>query len=271
MKKHKTSGVITGFFVLIILASIFAVWDKGSSIFQIGSDRTDLDTFFGEIKEYSSGGASFPLGSIKEIEANWLAGDVQIKEYDGKEIIVFESADNEINKENQMKYLSKNGKLVIRYNGNTEEEYTNKIQKKKLELLIPKEEANFIKEIKLNIIAATTKVNTQGISDLKINSTNGQIDIEGKYKVIEIKGISGNVEMKLLECPKKLRAYIATGDIALKIPENGGFSVEYNIATGNFECDFPLTSKNSYAIYKKIKSSFELEVLSGDIKIEELN
>ncbi|MGB5823419.1 MAG: DUF4097 family beta strand repeat-containing protein [Proteocatella sp.] len=270
MKKNKKS-VIKGFFVFMFLISIFAIWDNGQKILQVGSQRTNEDTFFGEIKEYSSGNASLNRGSIKEVEINWQVGGIEIREYDGEEIKFKESADNDINNENQMKYLAKNGKLILRYNGKMEEEYINKIQKKNLVLMIPKKDSLRIREIKINAVSSNIDIATDNIQKLKIDSNDGEMNICGSYKDLEIEGISGNISMELMTCPKKIKSKTVTGDITLEIPENKGFSVEHDMINGNFECDFELTSKNNYAIYKKPKSVFELMTASGSVDIEKAN
>lgn len=259
---------IKGFFILMALTATCVLWDDGHSIFQIGSDRTGAETFFGEINEYSSGNGSISRGSIKGVEVDWKAGEIEIIEYDGEDILFIESADSKIINSNKMKYLSKNGNLVIRYNGNIEEKYTNKIQKKNLQLKIPQKDAHLIKEIKINSISTKITINTGNIQKLKIGSTNGEMQIYGNYKDLEMEGVSGDILMELSSCPEKLKVQTLNGDIRLAIPENKGFSLECERMDGNFECDFPLTSENKFAIYKKSKSTLKLGTINGNIKIE---
>lgn len=266
MEKNRKS-VFKGFFAFIVLISIIAVLDSNHKLFKFGSERTNEETFFGEIKEYSSGNASLERGSIKEIEINWQAGGIEIREYDGEKIIFSESADNGINSENEIKYLAKNGKLIIRYNGKLEADDVNKIQKKNLILMVPQEDELVIREIKINSVYSDMDIATENIKKLKIDSTNGEIKICGSYKDIEVEEIAGNILMDFTACPDKLKSKTVRGDIKLEIPENRGFAVEHHNEAGVFDCDFELTSKNEYSIYKWSKSDFELTTANGNIDI----
>lgn len=266
MNKRKSSVFLTSLIIISSMTVAFATWDKGHSIFKIGSDRSSGGTYFGELNEYSVGDAELELGSIKEIEVSWHKGDIHIEEYQGDKIIISEDVSELLSDGDRLRYLSKNGKLIIRYSkdldGKKEDDYINK----DLTIRLPKKNG-LINELKLSAVNSKISINAEYISKLKIDSLNGSVDILGRYDKIELIDASGNIDADLFNCPENIDADITNGNLELSIPENKGFAVEYDIKNGNFESDFSLISKDNYAIYKKAKSNINLNTVNGDIKI----
>lgn len=270
MDKKKNSLLI-GIILLISSATIaLAYADKGHSIFKIGADRSQSDTFFGEISEYDSGNAEVDVGSIKEIEVNWKSGDIILNEYDGDKIKIEEKSEKELNDNERLKYLSKNGKLIVRYDEYINNEKNTTMINKELTIYIPKTNRHLINEVKVNTINSDIKVYTNNVDVIKVDSINGNIDISGRYKNMEVDNASGNVGVNLLNSPKTIGINILNGNLRLKIPENKGFLVENDIKNGNFECEFPLTMKGNYAIYKKAKMNIMISTINGDVNIDKV-
>lgn len=266
MNKRKSSVFLTSILIISSMTVAFATWDKGHSIFNIGSDRSSSGTYFGELNEYSVGDAELELGSIKEIEVSWHKGDVHIVEYDGDEIIINEDVGSILSDGDKLRYLSKNGKLIIRYSKDLDAKKESDYISKDLTIQLPKKKG-LISELKLSTVNSKISINAEYISKLKIDSLNGSVDILGRYDKLEISEASGNVEANLLNCPQNIDTDIINGNFELSIPENKGFVVEYDIKNGDFESDFSLISKDNYAIYKKAKSNINLNTVNGDIKI----
>lgn len=270
MDKRKNSLLI-GIILLISSATIaLAYADKGHSIFKIGADRSKSDTFFGEISEYASGNAELDVGSIKEIEVNWKSGDIILNEYDGDKIKIEEKSGKELNDNERLKYLSKNGKLIVRYDEYINNETNSEMLNKELNIYIPKTNRHLINEVKLNTINSNIKIYTNNVDGVQVNSINGSINISGKYKTLEVDNASGNVGVNLSNSPKNIGINILNGNLILKIPENKGFLVENDIKNGNFECEFPLTMKGNYAIYKKAKMNIIISIINGDANIDKV-
>lgn len=267
MNKRKSSVFLASILIISSMTVAFATWDKGHSIFKIGSDRSNSDTYFGELNEYSSGNAELELGSIKEIEVSWNSGDIEILEYDGDKILINEKTAEPLSEEDELIYLSKNGKLIVRASKVLNDGQREVSIEKNLSIAIPKKKNTLINEIKLSSVNSKIIVDTEHVSKLKIDSANGNINLLGRYDKIEIGEASGNIEAELLNCPQNVAVNSVNGNVLLSMPENKGFVLEHEIKNGNFECDFPLTSKENYAIYKKAKSNINIAIVNGNIKI----
>lgn len=267
MNKKKGSILITIGLILSSMSIVFAAWDTGHSVFKLGADRSSSSTFFGEIKEYSVGDADIAVGSIKEIDINWHNGDVNIMEYDGDRIKFEEISESVLRSDDRLRYLSKNGKLIIRYAKDNEGSLTDDDLYKELNIYIPKSKKSLINEIKLNTINSNSKIVVNNIENLRLDSVNGNTEVVGSYKGLELSSTSGNIDLNMNNCPNYMSVNAVNGNIDLDMPENDGFEVEYDIKNGNFVCEFPVTSKGNYAIYKKAKSDLNLFTVNGDINI----
>lgn len=267
MDKRKSSVFLASFLIISSMTVAFATWDKGNSILKIGSDRSNSDTYFGELNEYSVGNAELELGSIKEIEVNWHSGVVEISEYEGDKILIIENANEPLSKEDKLIYLSKNGKLIVRTSKVLDGRENEVSIEKDLLIYIPKKNKVLINEIKLSTENSEIHVDTKYVSKLKIDSANGDINLLGRYDKIEMSNISGNFEAELLNCPQNIDVNAVNGNVMLNMPENKGFVLEHNIKNGNFECEFSLTAKENYAIYKKAKSNINIAIINGNIKV----
>lgn len=267
MNKKKGSVLITMVLILSSMSIVFAAWDEGHSVFKLGADRSSSSTFFGEIEEYSVGNAEIEIGSIKEVDINWHNGDVNMMEYEGDKIKIEEISETVLSSDERLRYLSKNGKLIIRYANETESSLADDNLYKELNVYIPKRDKNLINEIKLSTINSNSKIDVNNRGNLRVDSVNGNMEIFGSYEGLEFSSTSGNVDLYMKSCPSNMNINAVNGDINLKLPENDGFEVEYDIKNGDFVCEFPVTSKGNYAIYKKAKSDFNLFTVNGNISI----
>ena len=234
---------------VVVAGAAFSVWDRGNGFFKLGTSSADPYTFFGEIKEYSTGGAKIPYGNVRQIDVIWSWGEVEISEYDGEDIVIDEIYDEELPDIDRMRYLSKNGKLIIRYSGRSSEHNLKNPGSKTLKLRIPKDVSENIDLIKVITHEADVNVSAAHEDKLVVSSDKGDVDL-----------VLGSV-------PHEIEISTDTGDVTLQIPENEGFELEYNISGGIFECEFPLVSESNYGIYKKAGSKFEIVSADGDLRI----
>jgi DUF4097 and DUF4098 domain-containing protein YvlB len=58
-----------------------------------------------------------------------------------------------------------------------------------------------------------------------------------------------------------------SGDAELSIPENDGFTVKYEKVSGDFECEFPITTSKNTGTYKDGGASFSMSTVSGDLDL----
>lgn len=247
--KLKRTWMLRTLVAVVVAGAAFSVWDRGNGFFKLGTSSSDPYTFFGEIKEYSTGGTKIPYGHIKQIDVMWTWGEVEIAEYEGEDIVIDEIYDEELHDIDRMRYLSKNGKLIIRYSGRSTDYNLKNPGSKTLKLRIPKDVSENIDLIKVITHEADVKVSAAHEEKLVVSSDKGDVDFV------------------LDSVPDEIEISTDTGDVTLHIPENDGFELEYDISGGSFECEFPLVSELNYGIYKKAESKLEIASSDGDLRI----
>lgn len=268
MKKNTISVMILFLFIAVIAWGAYSVWERGDSIYDKGWDNFEFDGDAGDGSEYSGGSAELASEDIKEIELNWPVGDIRVVEHDAGTIIFTETSGKEIDVDDQLRYIVKDGKLEIRYSKRDIDpgDFFGGGLEKNLELRIPKS-IDAIQTMEINTVSSELQVMLEQVRDLKINTVSGDVDIKGIYEDIECDGVSGNVDMNLSEAPKELEANTVSGEVRLSIPENQGFEAEHDSISGDFTCEFAVTSSKNRAVYKNPVSSFKFNSVSGNVSI----
>lgn len=140
----------------------------------------------------------------------------------------------------------------------------------------------------ISVIKSTSgSVNVSGkIKDLFMKSTSGTVKAEAQTDKAELKSTSGSVSftgsavssafvastsgsVKLTSsvCPASLEAGSTSGDIVISVPQSEGFTAQYSLTSGNFNCEFPVVNTKGTAVYGDGSAQFKLSSTSGDISI----
>ena len=73
--------------------------------------------------------------------------------------------------------------------------------------------------------------------------------------------------MRLTNCPKRMDADMASGDLLLTLPENCGFSVNLEALSGDFTSEFPTNTKDGKYIHGDGSRAIQVSAMSGNIVI----
>jgi len=267
MKKNTVSVTILFVFIAIIAWGAYSVWERGDSIYSTGWDNFEFNGDDGDGSDYLGGSAEIASKGINEVELNWPVGAISVVEHDANTIIFTETSGKEIEVDNQLRYIIKDGKLEIRYSRRDidPEDFFGGGLEKNLELKIPKN-MNAVQTMEINTVSSELQIMLEQVGDLKINTVSGDVDIKGRYEDIECDGVSGDIDMNLSEVPKELYVNTISGEVRLTIPENKGFEAEHESVSGNFTCEFPVTSSKDRAVYKNPVSSFTFDSVSSIIR-----
>lgn len=236
---------------------------------------------------YQSGGTSIAVGSINEIEINWVAGNIKFEVHDGDQIIFAETARTKITDEKALRYAVYDNKLIIDFSRNMRGPINiGNNMSKSLLVKIPKamilrklDIENVSSDIdlgsfscrSLSISSVSGEISGSGIvaDNLNCETVSGDIELEGSFKVIDHESVSGDVKITSDVCPDKVDGEAISGKIELYIPENDGFTVDYDKVSGNVNCDFPVTSGKDRITYKNGNSKFDYSTISGNIYIKQ--
>lgn len=121
--------------------------------------------------------------------------------------------------------------------------------------------------LKCNSTSGEAEINAI-INSGDFNSTSGEIEFTGIADNLNCNSISGRIKLETDNCPSKINAKSVSGKITLAIPDNKGFTVSYSSVSGDFECEYAVSTSNNKAVYGDGSSEFDLSTVSGEMKIK---
>ncbi|MCL1830709.1 MAG: DUF4097 domain-containing protein [Oscillospiraceae bacterium] len=254
--------------------------------------------------EISSNGQIYTTGNttIDSIYVDWVSGRVTIEEYDGQEIRFYEE-NNSNDPDLAMRFAVSNGSLRIKFSrsGNINLGLFNLI--KNVVVQVPKDYSLSI----LNLNAVSSPVNVTNLNSKKlsiettsgavtvynvnaerinVNTVSGQIDLNRvKADSIDIGSVSGRQYLKgecvsltsntvsgavSVVCETMLsnaRFDSVSGQIELYLPENKGFTANWDTVSGRFSCDFMSKQDRNSVVYGDGSADIRIHTVSGKISI----
>lgn len=248
---------------------------------------------------YTVGGGSASTRGVTSIELHWIAGDVTIAPYGGKDIKFSETSSYDMEPDEEMRYLLKNGKLTIRFCAPG----IIVTRGKSLTVYVPEDyepdkiivdtvsasvNAQGLKSLEAKLEAVSGSITAKGIvSDtlsletvsgkitgvgcvaetFKTQSVSGSTNCEGKFSRVTSESVSGSITIAPGEDVLKIDTKAVSGGVRVELSENVGFTAGYYSVSGDFSCDFPVITSKKTATHGNGETQISLETVSGNIKI----
>ena len=222
-----------------------------------GSEPTEefgRDTGRGVKDGFALGGASLPVDGIREIEIEWIAGEVEIECYDGSEIVFSETSAEQLSERQTMRYLVKDGELEIRCC----ESKTVQLPEKTLTVQIP---ASLIAdELEADVVSASLTARGVQAREIKLESVSGNICADGlTAEKLQIDTVSGIAEILRCDVARKLKIDTVSGNAAMQLAASAtGFTLKFDTVSGSVHCDVPVTTSRKSMVYGD--GSLEIEM-----------
>ena len=235
---------------------------------------------------YSIGGGSIDAAGIDQVQVDWIAGNVNVRPTDGDQIVLTETSSKDLSEKYQVHWLVQDGTLKIKF-AESRVHFTGifKSLNKELTLEIPRDLALSVLDIEtvsgginagavtadtLDLETVSGNVNADGAaaSDFKAETVSGAI--KGSLSPsgnATMETVSGRIDLAFGLMPRNIKAETVSGAIALGLPENDGFRVDYDKVSGNFNCDFEVKLLKNAAIYKNGQNRIDLSSVSGNLNI----
>ena len=205
--------------------------------------------------KYKAGGASIDADKVDKVEIDWISGNVSVEAYDG-DTIQFKEKNAEKLKENEkLHYYNDHGTLKIEFKKSERKLFSTSGFKKDKELIvrIPQKELD---GISVDTVSANVTVSRITAESLIIDTTSGDIRVDGSFEEIDLDTVSGEFLAELLRCPDEIKTDSVSGDVTIRIPDNEGFTYKKDSVSGSFECDFDVKQKEDRGTYKNGDASF---------------
>lgn len=231
-----------------------------------GSEPTEefgRDTGRGVKDGFALGGASLPADGIREIEIEWIAGEVEIECYDGSEIVFSETSAEQLSERQTMRYLVKDGELEIRCC----ESKTVQLPEKTLTVQIPA--SLIVDELEADVVSASLTARGVQAREIKLESVSGNICADGlTAEKLQIDTVSGIAEILRCDVARKLKIDTVSGNAAMQLAASAtGFTLKFDTVSGSVHCDVPVTTSRKSMVYGDGSLEIEMESVSGSFKI----
>lgn len=100
------------------------------------------------------------------------------------------------------------------------------------------------------------------------NTVSGGVKLSGSCGSVEANTISGDLEFRSAVCPKRLSFNTTSGEAELSLPADSSFTLSMSSVSGDFDCGFPSVKKNGKYTVGNGSASFDVNSVSGDVKIK---
>ena len=223
--------------------------------------------------------------SIRNLEIDWISGNVEISYGKEDEIILEETSKDEITDELTMRWLVEGGTLHIKFckAGKINVNNCDKTLKVTLPKNIKLEEAEFetvsaditalelhVKDVNFETVSGSVEARLYGARSIDADSVSGDVDIiapDGP-KDADIETTSGSVRMNLKKSIDDCEIGTVSGKVTLLLPKKGNFTINYDTTSGDFDSDIEMAQKGSKYVAGKGSDRFTVDTTSGDLRIK---
>lgn len=259
---------------ILLVAVLFAIagLGMGCSSWQL---RLGGDTMIGN--------ATVAASDVKNIEIDWAAGSVQmhVVESDSDEIELIETG-NGITKGREMRWKVSGDTLFVDYGG-----WFSCFSwgSKSLEVRVPQKYASALGTVSIDGASGYYNVTGIGCSKLDVDLASGELEANdvsaGELNIdvasgkayangivsdtLKVHAASGRIEVVCNDvCPRTVDADMASGTIAVSIPDNDGFTAYVDKASGSFESQFETIQRGDGTyVHKNGGATIDVDMASG--------
>ena len=289
MKRNAIIRIILWSLVIVVLSTVLASvlfgWTlRDRRLFDLS--EAPLETLAADIDVVYDGKSIFSPTDIREIEIEWVAGDILIQSADTEEITVKE--DGYSNPEDAMILRHHEDTLKIQFCEDAIDGmgigFNNSDITKDLTILVPRDwelgsleidcasatvEVNhmIIREVDFDGASGTCEFEECTVEEMDIDTASGDIRFIGNLGMLDCDAASASVYAVLTNTPSRLDMDSMSGDLEIVLPSDAGFTLSMSTMSGSFETEFETTQKHGNHICGDGRCRINLDALSGDVII----
>lgn len=220
---------------------------------------------------------------VRNIQIEWAAGSISITKGDVENILFSETQN--LKEEDRMVFTQQGDTLIIRFTQSRHWFGVTVDAPKELLITVPRDwSCN-----NLEIDAASASVYVTGLTfdtvdfdgasgnfrfedcnvgTLDIDTASGDIHYSGTLQELDCDAVSASCTLALTNAPRSIDADMASGDLALTLPWDCGFSLKLDTLSGVFTSDFLTSTQNGKYIYRDGRCRINISAMSGDVNIK---
>lgn len=231
----------------------------------------------------STGSAS--VDTVREINIEWISGSVTVEPGDVQEITFSESG--AATDQYKMVWKQSDDKLTIQFCkdsnvvgfglhfGDGSKDLTITVPRgwvcDSLELDTASTDLTvrdmIIREVEIDSASGTAKFENCTISSLDVDTASGDVTFTGSLSELDFDAASASFTGVLENVPDRVKMDSMSGDLALTLPEDAGFTVSLDAMSSDFSSDFPTVKKNKSYVCGDGHCKIDVSAMNGDVAI----
>ncbi len=236
------------------------------------------------VNQTGSVGSADPA-AIREIKIEWISGSVTVEPGDVQEITFLESGNG--TDKYEMVWKQSGDELVIQYSkdssiagfglhfGDGSKDLTVTVPRNWLCNSLELDTAStdltvrdmIIREVEIDSANGTAKFENCTISSLDVDTASGDVTFTGSLSELDFDAASASFTGVLENVPDRVKMDSMSGDLALTLPEDAGFTVSLDAMSSDFSSDFPTVKKNKSYVCGDGHCKIDVSAMSGDVSI----
>ena len=236
------------------------------------------------VNQTGSVGSADPA-AIREIKIEWISGSVTVEPGDVQEITFSESG--AATDQYKMVWKQSDDKLTIQFCkdsnvvgfglhfGDGSKDLTVTVPRgwvcDSLELDTASTDLTvrdmIIREVEIDSASGTAKFENCTISSLDVDTASGDVTFTGSLSELDFDAASASFTGVLENVPDRVKMDSMSGDLALTLPEDAGFTVSLDAMSSDFSSDFPTVKKNKSYVCGDGHCKIDVSAMSGDVSI----
>ena len=224
-----------------------------------------------------------PAAGIRELEINWVSGNILIQTADVAEIQITESG--AANADCEMQVQTKGEKLSIAFSKGTEKFLGFGLHgelSKDLTITVPQNWE--CQDLEIDVASAKVDVQNLTVWDLEfngasgecnftdctvdsldVNTASGDVYFTGRLRDFDCEAASASVYAKLSNVPEEMDLETMSGLMDITLPEDAGFTVSMESMKASFSSEFDTTTQGNRYVCGDGQCKISVESMSGEV------
>lgn len=214
--------------------------------------------------KYTKGGATLEA-AIKNIEIDWVSGDVKILKHSENTISFSETSNKNTNDNNSMYYYLEEDTLHIKFAKSGEFQFSN-LQK---ELTVELPQSLLLDEADIDVVSANLTIEDTNVNKIDLDTVSGDIVVKSSaIEDFDINSVSGSINLITSKCPQKGKFNSMSGSINFELPQDAGYEMKFTTVSGNYNSNEISTKVdgNTYTVGEG-EAKYEVNTVSGNVNI----
>lgn len=278
MKRNAIFRLIAWSVTLVILLSLLTIGMTRLNPFRFFAQETSVTA-----EPVKDGATAEFSDDIRDIEIDWMAGEIRIQPADVNQIQVSETA--VADSRYAMVCRQEGNTLKIKYcQRNTLGTLKHGACSKDLLIQVPTDwvvrslevDAASAKLSAQNLTAQEVDVNTASgecsfldctVDKLDVDTASGDVYYAGSLRKMECESASAGIRAELTNVPSRIKIDTASGALDMTLPKDAGFYAKLDTMSGTFSSDFPTVQKNNRYVCGDGSCEISMNSMSGSVAI----